>query len=364
MPTLAFAEDYQETYPTHMLEGTQPEQKIPWEDTLADINGRVQKLLQENDLLMKEYESLKMQLNDVQYKVNEQKRKNVEWLDKSRSFQMPDVEEKAQELRRLIKDKQNEIADKQKDTHVIDKQISILEKKVEIKNIKIQEQQERDRVLKEKQALQASQNQQELALQMAQKEASLTDEVKQANARLEENSQREEALRGEIKDMQSPQESSADETAQWQKDNEGLQNQIASLEKERTEKLEKQKVVAQPELKEDFIKQKKEYLLALKDKTSLQADVVNLESELKVSQAQGSPIPVSWEAEKKGTVELIRNTDAANDKLREQVVNLKEDIYILKDRTLRLEDRMRIKDAVAERKKNLKKYQDKGYRYR
>ena len=364
MPALCFSEDYTQIFPTHVLEGTDPQPKVEWQDTLSSINARVQTLLQENDLLMKEYESLRLELNDIQYKVNEQKRKNIEWLDKSRSFAMPNVEEQAGELRRLIKEKQKAMGDRQKDVTVLNKKISVLEKKVEAKNFKLEAEKERERVLKEKEASQASQRQQEIANLMSQKEASLSDEIAQSKAKLEENVKREENTRREIESMQSTtQAPSADEIAQWQKDNESLQNQIASLEKE---KIEKQKNALRPALSDERFKQKKEYLLALKDKTALEAQVVNLESELKVTQVQGSGTPISWVDAKRQSIEQIRNMDTANDRLREQIINLKENIYILKDKISRVEDRARIKDAVNERKKTLKKYQNnsKYYKYR
>lgn len=288
----------------------QPMSEQEWELTYSVIKSKVQTLIDENSRLMSEYKSLLVQQRKLQQAIAEQKQKNEEIKTylKERGTKTDEQLEIAR-LEEALRAKKSELARREQESVVLKARAAAWQYKVDAKQMQISNWEFREQNAKSSPA-------------PVRKRMDVDDGHMDGLRRsLEAQKVQEAALEKELSTL----------TVQMvDPEIKQLQERVDEL------KAQKEKMLNQVRPPVPPPAGQLKYMTLMSQKEELEKKIRGLEKRvagLKQSLVSG----FSWAAEKKELIHEIVEADAENNKLREKVNNLRQDIGLLQEQVNRLE---------------------------
>jgi chromosome segregation ATPase len=282
-----------------------PEQ---WQLSLDVIKSKAQTLMVENNGLQVEYRELSGEVQKLQQSIDDQQNKNdqMDRLIKARHGQT-DQQARMDELTQVIKTKKQEI-------RIIDGQLEVLQKKLSEADRKIQR----------------------LKIMLTEKEGDQSpadDQLTQLRKRLEDEDKREAVLGNEWETLKAGGQTHPINVDDIEAQNRELEATLNVLRLKKLQYQIKQPATALAKInghKYDELKRRKE---------ELEANIDAYESRLD-DLRQSSLMSLSWTAKKKKLVHEMVLVDDRNNKIREKIKDVSEDIDVLKEQVAGLERRV------------------------
>ena len=294
-----------------------PEQ---WQMSLDGIKTKAQSLLIVNNGLQLEFRQLKQQLEELQQEVDEQQNKNDQLkLSLNDTHALNGQKEQLEELNKDIRIKRQEV-------HLIEEQWGNLKRKQSALEIKNQQ-------LKHKLSQKGLDQQDDNQEVSSSDQSDGDDQLNILHKQLDDQNKKEALLADEFETIKSPgstQGVSADAIEAQNKDLE------AHLDELLLQKLQHERNAVDPikdennELKYSQLKKRKDEVVASIKVYEMRMD------ELKES----SLLSLAWSKNKKILVHEMVLADASNNKMRDTIKVLREDIEVLRDQVARLERRV------------------------
>ena len=297
-----------------------PEQ---WQLTLDVIKSKAQTLLIENNGLQDENRQLMAQEQKLQKSIDDQQSKNEH---KSRLLKerhgRTDQQVRIEELTQGIKTKKQEALILNKQLEEWNKKKTDQDHKIQklknmISDIGLQQQ-------TEKQKVQVSQNIEK---------PKGDDQLAQWRKRLEDENRQEALLENQLEAIKRGGESQHLNIDVIKDQNKQLEARLNFLQMERLRHLKKSSAEIQAQANA------RKYDQLKKHKDQLEADINAYESRLNELR-ESSLTELSWPVKRKKLIKEMVQADARNNKLRDKIKELKEDIDVLRDQVARLERRV------------------------
>ena len=287
-----------------------PEQ---WQLTLDGIKSKAQALMIENNGLQNEYQQLTGQVQKLQQLIHDQQYKNdqMDHFLKERHGRT-DQQLRIEGLTQMVKTKRQE-------ARTFEEQLRSLKKKQLDQDNKIQK----------------AQRSQNTGLPR------VGDQLSQWRKLLENENRQEVLLENELKVLKT-----ADKTQNFNEDAIELQNKKleARLGILQSQKLRHIKKYSNTQLAQDNVRM---YDQLKKRKDELEANIGVYESRMDELR-ESSLMAMSWTLKRKKLIHDMVQTDARNNKMRDKIKVLREDIDVLKDQVIKLERRVNfVKEQAA-----------------
>ena len=296
-----------------------PEQ---WQLTLDVIKSKAQTLVVKNNGLQAECQQLTGQVQELQQSINNQQYKN----DQAEQFLKERNGRTDQQLR--IEESTDTVKAKGQKLREVDDQLRNWEKKKLDLDNKIQ--QLKGTILNIEHQQQAQERKASIAQNTQQAQA---DDLSQWRKQLEDENKQEALLEKELIDLKTSNKAQNLNGQQIEEQNKELEAHLAILQEQKLQHLKKYSDIQQAQA------QATRYEQLEKRKNQLEENISVYESRMDALR-ESSLMELSWTLKRKKLVHEMVQMDARNNKLREKIKGLREDIDVLKDQVSKLERRL------------------------